>query len=60
MECAVDLEGGEVVGEIEFVCRVGRVDDKVELEFPGFGPAFFVGYNEVFCAELEGIFFLVG
>lgn len=60
MECAVDLEGREVVGEVELVGCVGGVDDEVELELPGLGPAFFVGDDEVFCAELEGVVFLGG
>ena len=55
VELAHDLEGGEVVLELEPVGRVGAVDDEIELELPGLSPVLLGGVDEVLCAELEGI-----
>lgn len=58
VERAVDLEGGEVVWEVEFVGCVCAVEDDVELEGPWLEPLVFVAGDEVFGAELEGVVLL--
>jgi len=59
VEGTVDLQGGEVVGEIELVGSVGAVEDDVELELPGLGPVLLVAEDEVLSTELQCVVLLV-
>lgn len=60
VEDAVDGEGAHVVGQVELVRHVRRVEDEVECEGPFFGPVFVLRADEFFGAEFEGVFFFVG
>ena len=60
MELAVDVEGRHEFLQVEGMSHVGSVKDEVKGESPWFGPVFVLGADELLCAELEGIFFLVG
>lgn len=60
VECAIDLEGGEVVGEVELVSCVGRVENDVKLEGVRLVPFVVVAADEFLGAELESIVFLGG
>lgn len=60
VEGAVDLEGAEVVGQVELVRGVGRVDDEIEGELVGLGPVLLLGDDELLGSELERVLLLVG
>ena len=59
MEFAIDVEGGHVLLDIELVSHVGRVEDEVEGERPGFGPILILRTDEFLGAELQSVLFLV-
>ena len=50
MECAIDLERGEVLSQIEFVGGVRTVEDQVEGKFPRLSPALFPRVDKAFGA----------
>ena len=59
VEFAVDVDGGEVLLDVEGVGHVGGVEDEVEGEGVGFGPFLGVVGDEFFGAEFEGVGFFV-
>lgn len=50
VECAIDLERGEVLGQIEFVGGVRTIEDQVEGKFPRLSPVLFPRVDKVFGA----------
>ena len=60
MEFAIDVEGGHVLLNIEFVGHVGSVEDEVEGKSPGLGPILVFRTYEFLGAELQSVIFLVG
>jgi len=60
VELTPDLEGAEVVVEVELVNGVGSVDDKVEGKLVRLVPALLLGADELLGTHLEGILLLVG
>jgi hypothetical protein len=60
VELAPDLEGAEVVVEVELVNGIGSVDDKVEGKLVRLVPALLLGADELFGTHLESILLLVG
>jgi hypothetical protein len=60
VELTPDLEGAEVVVEVELVNGVGGVDDKVESEFVRLVPALLLGADELLSTHLKSILLLVG
>ena len=59
MELAVDVDGGEVLLDVEGVRHVGGVEDEVEGEGVGFGPVVGVRGDEVRGTEGESVGFFV-
>jgi hypothetical protein len=60
VELTPDLEGAEVVVEVELVNGIGSVDDKVEGKLVRLVPALLLGADELLGTHLEGILLLVG
>jgi len=60
VEGTVDLEDGEVFGEIELVSSISGIDDEVELELPWLSPALVLGDDEVLSTHLHRVLLLVG
>ena len=60
VEVAVDLECGEVLGEIKLVGRIGGVDDEIELVLELLIPALLAGDEEVLRTHLERVLLLAG
>lgn len=59
VELTPDLEGAEVVVEVELVNGVGSVDDKVESKLVRLVPALLLGADELLGTHLESILLLV-
>lgn len=60
VELAPDLEGAEVVVEVELVNGIGSVDDKVESKLVRLVPALLLGADELLGTHLESILLLAG
>ena len=60
VELTPDLEGAEVVVQVELVNGVGGVDDKVEGELVRLVPTLLLGADELLGTHLESILLLAG
>ena len=60
MERSIDFADGEVLSDVELVRHIGCVEHEVESEGEVLGPVLVLVADEVLCAELEGVVFLVG
>lgn len=59
VELSIDLANRKVLSDVEFVCHICSVEHEVEGEGEVLRPVLVLVADEMLCAELEGVVFLV-